>query len=53
MGFTPGEKTNYLTSSDPHHNMSGEGCQVNVIYRVKQALQNAPPQQHWPESNGH
>ena len=39
---------NYFTSSDPHHDMSGEGCQVNVIYRVKQALQNSSPQQRWP-----
>ena len=21
-------KSNYFTSSDPHHDMSGEGCQV-------------------------
>ena len=31
---------NYFTSRDPHHDMSGEGCQVNVIYRVKQAFHN-------------
>ena len=31
---------NYFTSSDPHHDMLGEGCQVNVIYHVKQAFQN-------------
>ena len=31
---------NYFTSSDPRHDMSGEACQVNVIYRVKQAFQN-------------
>ena len=23
-------KQNYFTSSDPHHEMSGEGCQVRV-----------------------
>ena len=39
---------NYFTSSDPHHDMSGEGCQVNVIYRVKHALQNSSPQQRGP-----
>ena len=22
---------NYFTSSDPHHDMSGEGCQVRVV----------------------
>ena len=37
---TPPKKKNYFTSSDPHHDMLGEGCQVNVIYHVKQAFQN-------------
>ena len=36
----PPKKKNYFTSSDPHHDMLGEGCQVNVIYHVKQAFQN-------------
>ena len=34
---------NYLTSSDPHHDMSGEGCQVNVIYHLKQAWTFSDP----------
>jgi len=46
-------KIQLLGFDDPDHDMSGEGCEVNVIYRVKQALQNSPPQQRWPESNGH
>ena len=25
------EQTNYFTSSDPHHDMLGEGCQVGVV----------------------
>ena len=26
-----GKKTNYFTSSDPHHDMLGGGCQVRVV----------------------
>ena len=30
--FTSSEKTkNYFTSSDPHHDMLGGGCQVRVV----------------------
>ena len=27
----PQKKTNYFTSSDPHHDMLGGGCQVRVV----------------------
>ena len=27
----PSKKTNYFTSSDPHHDMLGGGCQVRVV----------------------
>ena len=26
-----GGRLNYFTSSDPHHDMLGEGCQVGVV----------------------
>ena len=29
--FTPFKKNNYFTSSDPHHDMLGGGCQVRVV----------------------
>ena len=32
------KQQNYLTSSDPHHDMSGEGCQVKVIYHLKTGM---------------
>ena len=40
------EKTRIaLLRVTPHHDMSGEGCQVKVIYRVKQAFQNVQARQ--------
>ena len=29
----PSLKTNYFTSSDPHHDMLGGGCQVRVVIK--------------------
>ena len=29
--FDDGSVTNYFTSSDPHHDMLGGGCQVRVV----------------------
>ena len=35
LGFLPstGKKNNYFTSSDPHHDMLGGGCQVRVVIK--------------------
>ena len=33
MGEEPADKKNYFTSSDPHHDMLGGGCQVRVVIK--------------------
>ena len=43
-------KKNYLTSSDPYHDMSGGGCQVRVVIYLNNISKQALSQQASPPS---